>query len=258
LPYQSQVVALAAVLLELGNDAEQIAVKQRVKEWFWCGVFGELYGSSTETRVSKDFLEVPAWARGNGDTPTTVVDAQFRADRLNTMRSRLSAAYKGVNILLMQNHAKDWRTGDLFADAFYFEDHVDIHHIFPRKWCESQKIPKPRFDSIVNKTPLARKTNIILGGHAPSFYLQALTNGSNGHTAVPQGQLRELVMTHHIDYDLLNADNFDDFMAARKEALLSLITNSMGKDADLTTDEDGQFPESEFDEDVYLVDSADD
>jgi predicted DNA-binding transcriptional regulator YafY len=31
--------------------------------WYWNGVFGELYGSTVETRVARDFMEVPAWRR---------------------------------------------------------------------------------------------------------------------------------------------------------------------------------------------------
>ena len=29
--------------------------------WYWNGVFGELYGSAVETRIARDFMEVPAW-----------------------------------------------------------------------------------------------------------------------------------------------------------------------------------------------------
>jgi 23S rRNA (adenine2503-C2)-methyltransferase len=44
-----------------------------------------------------------------GVEPSTVSETIFRADRLKTMRMRLSAAYKGVNALLMKEGAQDFR-----------------------------------------------------------------------------------------------------------------------------------------------------
>jgi len=44
LPYQTQLVPLAAILAELGDRWEEIGTKQKVRQWYWCGVLGELYG----------------------------------------------------------------------------------------------------------------------------------------------------------------------------------------------------------------------
>ena len=115
-------------------------------------------------------MEVPAWLKG-GELPTTIRDATFRAERLKTMRMRLSAAYKGVNALLMKEGAEDFRSGQKFDHIVFFGENVDIHHIFPKKWCEDHEIKPAVYDSIINKTPLAYRTNRIIGGAAPSVYL---------------------------------------------------------------------------------------
>lgn len=78
-------------------------------------------------------MEVPLWLRG-GAQPSTVSEVMFRADRLKTMRMRLSAAYKGVNALLMKEGAHDWRSGQKFDHIVFFGENVDIHHIFPQDW----------------------------------------------------------------------------------------------------------------------------
>jgi len=101
LPYQSQVVPLAAILAELGDQAEEPAAVEKVRRWYWNGVFGELYGSSTETRIARDFTEVVDWVRG-GAIPSTVHEATVRADRLETMRMRLSAAYQGYRKVMVR------------------------------------------------------------------------------------------------------------------------------------------------------------
>jgi hypothetical protein len=176
LPYQTQIIPLAAILADIGEDWEHTANRAKLVQWYWNGVFGELYGSAVESRIARDFMEVPGWLKG-GDLPTTIRDATFRAERLKTMRMRLSAAYKGVNALLMQTGAEDFRSGQKFDHIVFFGENVDIHHIFPKKWCEHRKIKPAVYDSIINKTPLAYRTNRIIGGAAPSIYLAKLEKG---------------------------------------------------------------------------------
>ena len=105
LPYQSQIVPLAAILADIGDAWEHDATRAKLVQWYWNGVFGELYGSAVESRIARDFMEVPAWLKG-GPEPSTVSETIFRADRLKTMRMRLSAAYKGMNALLMKEVRK--------------------------------------------------------------------------------------------------------------------------------------------------------
>ena len=38
---------------------EHEANRAKLVKWYWNGVFGELYGSAVETRVARDFVEVP-------------------------------------------------------------------------------------------------------------------------------------------------------------------------------------------------------
>ncbi len=154
LPYQSQIVPLAAILADIGDAWTHEANRAKLAQWYWNGVFGELYGSAVDTRIARDFMEVPNWLKG-GELPSTVRDATFPADRLKTMRMRLSAAYKGVNALLMKEGAQDFRSGQKFDHTIFFGENVDIHHIFPKAWCEAKGIKPAIFDSIVNKTPLS-------------------------------------------------------------------------------------------------------
>ena len=56
-----QLVPLAAIFAVLGQKAESEGVRSQLRRWYWCGVFGELYGSATETRFAKDLPEVVQW-----------------------------------------------------------------------------------------------------------------------------------------------------------------------------------------------------
>jgi hypothetical protein len=94
-------------------------------------VFGEPYGSTVESRFAKDILEVPAWLDG-GPEPITVTDGVQRADRLLTMRSRLSAAYKGLQALLRREGAIDFRSGQAFDQIVFFDEGVGHQQLLMR------------------------------------------------------------------------------------------------------------------------------
>lgn len=228
LPYQTQIIPLAAILADIGDDVDHVTNHAKLVNWYWNGVFGELYGSTTENRIAKDFIEVPEWMRG-GPEPTTVLDASFRAERLKTMRMRLSAAYKGVNALLMLKGAKDFRSGQEFDHTVFFGENVDIHHIFPKKWCEANGIQRSVYDSIINKTPLSFRTNRIIGGEAPSLYLAGLERGKGNAPVIAAETLDGYLSSHLINPNLLRSDEFEAFMADRQRQLVSLIEEATGK-----------------------------
>ena len=174
LPYRTQIVPLAAVLTVLGERWLEQKVYDKLSQWYWCGVLGELYGGAVETRFANDLQELLDWIDNNGPEPSTVRDANFQPGRLDTLRSRTSAAYKGIHVLIQRNGAQDffWKTTIRDLDETDWEDcKLDIHHIFPKAWCETNKIGPALYNSILNKTPISYKANRMIGGKAPSDYL---------------------------------------------------------------------------------------
>jgi hypothetical protein len=247
LPYPKLLVPLAAIKVELGDDADIHGVNKRLRQWFWCGVLGELYGAAIETRFARDIEQVPGWARATQDPrvkpPRTVEDATFVESRLHSLRTRNAAAYKGIYALLMEQKTKDWLLDKPFDKAHFLAMQVDIHHIFPKAWCVKNDIDPELRESIVNKTPLAKKTNIRLSGHAPSVYLQGLER----QAGISNEELAEIIEAHQIDIEKLRADDFHAFFLARRRALTQLIEEAMGKPVahDLAGDFDGGSETSE-------------
>jgi hypothetical protein len=244
LPYQSQVIPLAAILGEHPEILDKASHRDRLAQWYWNGVFGELYGSSTETRIARDFQEVAGWILGSGPRPSTIEEATFSADRLWTMRMRLSAAYKGVNALLMKRNARDFRTGQEYIDTVFFEENVDIHHIFPQAWCKQQGIERSVYDSVVNKTALTARTNRVIGGDAPSRYLARIEDELDDAGPSDNSALDDILGTHMIDAGRLRADDFEGFMQQRHEALLRLIEEATGQRVFRDVREDDEAGES--------------
>jgi hypothetical protein len=224
-PYPPLIVGLASAFAILGKTAQTAAAKQKVAQWFWCVTLGELYGSSTESRLAKDVPQLVNWVRDDGAKPQSLDEALFQQDRLKSLRSRLSAAYKGLHALLMRHGCRDFITGRGVELMTFFNDKIDIHHIFPKKWCISQGIKPAVFNSIVNKSPLFKRSNITISGSAPSAYLMKIEQ----EQGISASDLDDILRTHLIDPKHLRNDDFDAFMAARTTALTELIADAMGK-----------------------------
>ena len=235
LPYPAQLVPLAAILAHMGNAADSQVAREKLARWYWCGVLGELYGSSADTRFASDLSEVPGWLRGTAGEPATIREATFQENRLEELRTKASAAYKGVHTLIMHKGCLDFRTGRAINPQTFLDDSVDIHHIFPKKWCEANEIEKTVYDSIINKTAIAASTNRKMGGHAPSEYLRKIEEEANQYALLlllESVDTDEIFASHLICTDAaaaLRNNEFWDFFYARKEALLKVIAEAMGK-----------------------------
>ena len=227
LPYGTQLVPLAATMTLLGERWHEPRIHQKLARWFWSGVLGELYGGAVETRVAVDLEELMNWFEDDTATPRTVTDASFDPERLESLRSRLSAAYKGINVLILREGASDFFWKGRIQQLDTQEVALDIHHIFPRAWCEANGIPPKVYDSIINKTPISYKANRMIGGYAPSAYLAKLQN--HEHVQLDSGEMDAILSGHFIPTDVLRADDFQGFFEERKQLLMGLIERAMGK-----------------------------
>jgi len=248
LPYRTQITPLASVLARLEDRWLEPQIKSKLARWFWCGVLGELYGGAVETRIALDVQQLLAWVYDpSAPEPATVQAASFNPNRLDTLRSRTSAAYRGLYILLQREGARDFFWADKMANLDLDDVKLDIHHIFPKKWCEDRNpVIQPRiYNAIVNKTAISYKANRMIGGKAPSQYLAQI----QGHAQVKinNSEMNEILSSHLIDPSALRSDSFEAFYSMRKSALLALVERTMGKsalDASIVADEN----DDEFDD----------
>jgi hypothetical protein len=164
------------------------------------------------------------WIDG-GNEPDTVQRAYFQPTRLLSLQSRLSAAYKGVMALILKKGCLDFITGSAMDFTTFIDESTDIHHVFPRKYCEDKKLDKRKWNSIVNKTPLFAKTNRSIGGSSPSKYIRKIIFDSR----VTEENLNSFLASHLISVEDLKNDDFDQYFIKRAKALVNLISNAMDK-----------------------------
>jgi len=182
-----------------------------------------------------------------------VTDCNFSVQRIYGLRRRNSAAYKGLHALLMRHGALDLRTGEAYSVQVYSGNAVvDIHHVFPRKYCETMGIDRPRWDCIVNKTPLSAESNRFIGGVAPSVYLKRIQDKYD----LAAARMDEILQSHLIPVDALRNDQFDAFFDRRMEKLLGLIEHATGKPvprSSTTTDAIDMPPDEDEDQGEELL-----
>lgn len=225
LPYQIQLVALAAVLAVIGYPQEQ--VRSKLEQWFWCGACTAFYTSWHEARASRDMLEVPDWLMGNSlVVPSTVREALFNRSFLQRTQRRHGSVYKSISALLRKNGAIDLATGEALSDVNFFNDPIECHHLFPTAYAKRQAIPASQYNCLVNLTPLSQLSNKKIGGKAPNEYLQALVD-----QGISRSRLDSILRSHLVEPETLWQNDFEMFLISRTENLLKLVSEAMGKTA---------------------------
>ena len=120
----------------------------------------------------------------------------------------------------MQSGGKDFISATPIAINAYFVTPVDIHHFFPKAWCTAKNLPREKWNSVINKTPLSSTTNQYLSGDAPSLYLKRIEE---------KKESRRKRWTHAIPVEEIRQNAFDGSIRQRAILLLDMIESAMGK-----------------------------
>ena len=216
IPYSTQLIPLAVICTLLDKEFENSSIKEKIKQWFWCGVFGELYGGANETRYALDVKQVYDWIKGKEELPKTINDCNFNTMRLLGLQTKNSAAYKGIMALILNNRSCDWINGMEMGVQTYLDERSHIHHIFPQDYCIKMNYDKKKWNSIINKTPLFFSTNRYIGGTSPSDYMNKIIRNKN----ISKEQLKSHISSHMINADLLENNKFEEFIIDRAIKIL--------------------------------------
>ena len=163
------------------------------------------------------------WING-GDIPTKIRDSNFNQMRFLTLQTRLYAVYKGLMAQFMKAWSRDFLNGDSIEISTFFDQAINIHPIFPLAFHEEQKLPRDKWNSIVNKIK-----HLSLQEQTES--MEKITRGipprttKSGITSEKDSLLRD----HHIEPTILRSNDFDWFIQTRAGYLLDLIEQATGK-----------------------------
>ncbi|QGU04424.1 GmrSD restriction endonuclease domain-containing protein [Corynebacterium comes] len=228
-PYTAQLIPLAVIFARLAETPRALASARawdRLNQWFWCGILGELYGSAAVTnRAARDVDQVTSWiCDASAETPRTIGDATFSESRLFSVREN-SGVYQGIYALLMGRGARDWRTSQPF-DRWTFPDlQPGFHRVFPAEWCRDNHIEPVVADSVLNRTPMGKRTEVVIEGYSPTQYLSRVQTKS----LLDDADFDTVLATHELDPELLHRSDFHAFLRDRRVRFLGMVEHAMGK-----------------------------
>ncbi len=218
LPYQTMIAPLAAILAKIGVPKSAIAgvYREKLKRWFWCAVFGQVYESAPNSKSAKDVLELFDWL-SEGSLPESVSALKFDPKSLRDITPRQRAIYRGSICLMLTNGTKDFYSQGFITSKLMNEEGIDDHHVFPADYLEKVKGIKTakNRDCILNRTLIDRSTNQIINNRAPSKYLEDIRK-------IPGFPFDIVLQSHWLptgaDSPLLN-DDYDEFLKWREQRL---------------------------------------
>ena len=237
-PYPKQIVPLAVILARLAQMPGALSTQaswDKINQWFWCGVFGELYGSSSVSlRAARDVREVVDWVAGNAETvPQTVRDAQFAESRLLSARED-SAIFRAIFALLMARGAQDWRTAKGFDKETVDQLQPGFHRIFPAAWCARHRVDEVLAGSVLNRTPMGKRTEVVTDGYGPDRYLARV----QAKSLMDDSEFDAVLASHNLDAQLLHKARFAEFLADRRRRFVGMVEHAMGKEVYRDVDEE--------------------
>ena len=224
---QAAIVVMAAALDGVLGRHDNDRARRRLSAWYWNRMLFDTRARPV-LKVDVEATELRRWllARARAHPPRT-----FRDDHREISATEVIAATRNQRLgramraLMLSKLPRDWLTGELIETHRHVDDpRLDLHHIFPRAWCDSRRPPiaPKRRDSIANLTPLSSFTNRSIGGlKRPASYLRAFEEAG-----IARGRLAELLGEHFIEIELVRSELFEEFLENRGRRLAQLATEA--------------------------------
>ena len=224
LTYLPHAIVMAAVYAHSGSSTDTIKARNNFKLWYWTTALNESYGSRvTDMQIAADFLELVDGLTTTKQAALTFSGRPFNSTRLAHDRQKtLTVAIQ--NMLAKENQTRDWITGrpmNLDGDA-----KSDMHHIFPKKWCDQNGISNEQKESIANLTLIDSATNKIISGRAPSLYLPDLQK----RAGITEQEMNLILESHLIPAEAMRNDDFRTCHKGRAKNLKNMVVEVIGQD----------------------------
>lgn len=238
LPYPTMIPILTALNIEREKDEyadKGMQVEAKIKRWYWASVFTQNYSSAVDSQMTHDYYAMQRWFEDDSAVPKVVEQFEGELDGLDLHKENTatSAVYKAIFNILVKNGARDWITFDL-PEYSILED----HHIVPRSWGLKKGLNR-KIDTILNRTPLAKKTNRqVIADRLPNVYLRELFKKAKNDEEV-----YALLNSHLISRkaaDILMRDNFspedyEEFIEERHKTIISELKSLLGVEKNKTS-----------------------
>ena len=223
LPYHPILIPAGAVFAkhEDATGPQVGAIREKMKRWFWCSVFGQVYENAPNSQAVKDFVELTSWFAGSAD-PESVRNFRFEPDVLRETTVRQRALYRGCIALILRSEARDFHSGNRITASMVLEKKIDDHHVFPKGYLadSGEEVAAPLQNCVLNRTLIDKETNIRIGKKAPADYLDEI------EAEIGAERLDKVLESHLLPGGTdssLRECRFSDFLDERQQRLVERI-----------------------------------
>ena len=221
LPTEVVLAPLIALWAHAPDNPDQLgAVRTLLRKYLWRAFVTTRYEFAAATSSFQDFRGLLPAVRSGAQTEPTVdiltlplpeVD-EIKITGWPKQRDRLSRAILAVSFL---GGAHDIADGSqITADN---APHREYHHLFPVAYLRDKGIDEASASVALNCSLITWRTNRVISAKPPLEYL------ADRALAAPlgEGQIRDRLTTHGIDFDDLAAEEFDVFLDNRARLVRS-------------------------------------
>jgi hypothetical protein len=232
LPYNTILVPAAAMLAAHARvtGPAEAAMKNKLKQWFWCSVFGQAYENAPNSQSVRDYAAFKSWVAG-GEAPQFVANFNFDFNSLRQTTPRQRAVYRGAIALILRNGACDFHNGGKITAQQMLQDKIEDHHVFPQAYLFEKRpdVNGVLRDCILNRTLIDKSTNASIGRKEPQVYLSEILG------QVGDNYLNHLLNSHLLPQSLTCADytSFEVYLDERQHLLAAEIQNVTQPDGSL-------------------------
>src|SRR5699024_9998293 len=97
--------------------------------------------------------------------------------------------------------------------------------IFPHTWCAKIQVDPALAGSVLNHTPLGKRTEVVIDEQSPARYLSRVQSKSIKEDA----EFDTVLASHDLNAELLHDADFDGFIRDRRERFFGMGEHAMGK-----------------------------
>lgn len=225
-PPHGILVSIATALMLFPDSLNIPKFSTSLKRWYFCTTLAVNSAPATNYKIGDDFknfcnfLEVDSYF-------LSYPRVFFTISELIEIKHTSNSSYKAIQALMRTTVKEDLLTGN------NLEGELEDHHIYPYSLNKSG-INKGKLNSIANKVLVSKTTNRLISDTNPDKYLSDLAkqHTKSGST----GDFDRRLSSCFIPYSSsdttfesnLSPDNFDNFLNARAEMLISRIKEVVG------------------------------
>jgi hypothetical protein len=215
---------LIPFIVHLDKQDKHITHEEKTQflRWLYAAMMWTRYSGSSDTTVEHDLSLLEA------DSPTDHLMQEIKDDRgrievqasdLQGRGKRTRRFYNMVRTVTRANNPVDWKTGEPLKGSYELES----HHIFPRgklyeEYDSGNSTHRKMVNEIANRAFLTPQTNRELGDSLPENYLPEIVEDH------PEALESQFIPENT---ELWKMDNYEDFLAKRRELLADAINDYM-------------------------------